>query len=95
MRLQLQPEFVRQYDVDQYVTDLRDAAAQATYGGRWIFGDIDQSELSVETRAEWTFSPTLTLQLWAQPFVASGRFARFKEFTTPGQFDFDVYGKAQ
>lgn len=93
VRLQLQPEFARQYDVDQYVTDLRDATAQATYGGRWIFGDIDQSELSVETRAEWTFSPTLTLQLWAQPFIASGRFARFKEFTTPGQFDFAVYGR--
>ena len=95
VRIQLQPEFARQYDVDQYVTDVRDAAATRTYGGRWIFGDIDQSELSVEARAEWTFSPTLTLQLWAQPFVASGRFARFKEFSTPGQFAFDVYGRGR
>jgi len=93
IRLQLQPQYVRQWDVDQYVTEVRDPLATATYGGRWVFGDIDQSELSVETRAEWTFSPTLTLQLWAQPFVASGRFARYKEFTTPGKFDFAVYGR--
>jgi hypothetical protein len=92
-RFRVVPGFVRQFDVDQYVTDLRDPLATSTYGGRWIFGDIDQSELSVETRAEWTFSPTLTLQLWAQPFVASGRFARFKEFRTPGHFAFDVYGR--
>ncbi len=93
MRVQLKPQFVRQYDVDQYVSAVSDPLATATYGGRWIFGDIDQSELSLETRAEWTFSPRLTLQLWAQPFVASGRFARFKEFAEPGAFAFDVYGR--
>ncbi|HEX4933800.1 MAG TPA: DUF5916 domain-containing protein [Gemmatimonadaceae bacterium] len=93
IRVQLQPQYVRQWDVDQYVTDQRDPLATATYGGRWVFGDLDQSELSVQARAEWTFSPTLTLQLWAQPFVASGRFARFKEFTSPGQFAFAVYGR--
>lgn len=93
VRLQLNPEFVRQFDVDQYVTEVRDPLATQTYGGRWVFGDVDQSELSLETRAEWTFSPRLTLQLWAQPFIASGRFARFKEFTRAGQFDFAVYGR--
>jgi hypothetical protein len=32
VRIQLQPEFARQYDVDQYVTDVRDALATRTYG---------------------------------------------------------------
>ncbi|MBC7897060.1 MAG: carbohydrate binding family 9 domain-containing protein, partial [Cytophagaceae bacterium] len=91
-RVQVRPQFVRQFDVDQYVTVVRDPTATATYGGRWVFGDIDQSELSLETRAEWTFSPTLTLQLWAQPFVASGRYGVFKEFRRPGAFEFDTYG---
>ena len=92
-RVRLRPSYVRQYDVDQYVLARRDPTATATYGGRWVFGDLDQSELSVESRAEWTFSPTLTLQLWAQPFIAAGRFARFKEFTTPGAFAFAAYGR--
>ncbi len=91
-RFQLGPKFTRQRDVDQYVTMVSDPTATATYGGRWVLGDLDQSELSLETRAEWTFSPTLTLQLWAQPFVASGRFRGFKEFRTPGAFAFDRYG---
>ena len=91
-RVRLGPTFVRQYDMDQYVAVVGDPLATATYGQRWLFGDIDQSELSVQARAEWTFSPNLTLQLWAQPFVASGRFQRYKEFTTPGELDFDVYG---
>ncbi|MCC6319697.1 MAG: carbohydrate binding family 9 domain-containing protein [Gemmatimonadaceae bacterium] len=91
-RIQFRPQLVRQFDVDQYVTVVRDPAS-ATYGSRWVFGDIDQSEFSLETRAEWTFSPMLTLQLWAQPFVASGRYRSFKEFRTPGRFDFDVYGR--
>ncbi len=93
VRIRLQPEYVRQYDVDQYVAEVADPAATATFGRRWVFGDIDQSELSVQARAEWTLSPTLSLQLWAQPFVSSGRFSRFKEFTRPGAFDFDVYGQ--
>ncbi|MFP5354814.1 MAG: DUF5916 domain-containing protein, partial [Gemmatimonadota bacterium] len=84
-RIQVGPEFTRQWDVDQYVTMVRDPLATRTYGGRWVFGELDQSELSLEMRAEWTFSPTLTLQLWAQPFVASGRFTRYTEFTTPGE----------
>lgn len=92
-RVQVRPQYVRQFDVDQYVTAIRDASATSTYGGRWVFGDINQSELSLETRAEWTFSPTLTLQLWAQPFVASGRYGLFKEFRRPGAFEFDTYGK--
>jgi hypothetical protein len=78
--------------VDQYLTAVSDPLATSTFGSRWVFGDIDQSELSLETRAEWTFSPTLTLQLWAQPFVASGRYSLFKEFRRPGAFEFERYG---
>lgn len=92
-RIRVGPTFTRQYDVDQYVAAVVDPLAVNTYGQRWVFGDIDESELSVQARAEWTFSPTLTLQLWAQPFVASGRFQRYKEFTAPGKFSFDVYGR--
>ncbi|MEO7966409.1 MAG: DUF5916 domain-containing protein, partial [Gemmatimonadaceae bacterium] len=91
-RFRIGPTFTRQFDVDQYVAVIADPLATTTFGQRWLFGDITESELSVQARAEWTFSPTLTLQLWAQPFIASGHFLRYKEFITPGQFAFDVYG---
>jgi hypothetical protein len=37
----------------------------------------------VATRASWTFSPALTLELFAQPFVSSGRFWGFQEYVRP------------
>jgi hypothetical protein len=38
----------------------------------------------VDTRVEWTFTPNLSLQLFAQPFVSAGRYERFKEFGDAG-----------
>ena len=35
------------------------------------------------TVAAPTFTPTLTLQLFAQPFVASGAYSSFREFAAP------------
>ena len=35
------------------------------------------------TRLNWTFSPTLTLELFAQPFVATGDYRDYKEFVEP------------
>jgi hypothetical protein len=87
------PEFTRQYDYDQYVTAVSDAAATRTFGRRYVFGDIEQHELSIDTRVSWTFSPRLSLQVFAQPFVSSGRFERYKEFRAPKTFDFEVYGR--
>jgi hypothetical protein len=31
----------------------------------------------------WTFTPNLSLQLYAQPFFASGDYTRFREFAAP------------
>jgi len=67
----------------QYVTRFQDATATHFYGQRVVFSDLEQHVLSMDTRLNWTFSPTLTLELFAQPFVATGRFDDFKEFTRP------------
>jgi hypothetical protein len=45
------------------------------------------------TRVDWTFTPKLSLQLFAQPLIASGDFKDYKEFDRPRAFDFDIYGK--
>jgi len=67
----------------QYVTRFQDATATHFYGQRVVFSDLEQHVLSMDTRLNWTFSPTLTLELFAQPYVATGRFDDFKEFTRP------------
>jgi hypothetical protein len=93
LEISLEPEFSREYDLAQFVTAVTDPLAQQTFGRRYVFGDIEQHELSVDTRVSWTFSPKLSLQVYAQPLVSSGRFDRYKEFRLPRTFDFDVYGR--
>ena len=77
----------------QFLGRVTDPAATRTYGARYIFASVDQTTLSIDTRVNYTFSPTLSLQVFAQPFIASGKFGPAKEFAEPGKFKFLVYGK--
>jgi hypothetical protein len=40
-----------------------------------------------------TFSPTLSFELYAQPFISSARYSRFKEVAAPRSQDLVVYGE--
>ncbi len=93
MEVSLSPSHNRVHAVAQYVRAVTDAAAERTYGRRYVFSDLDQTTLSMSTRVSWTFTPRLSLQLFAQPFLASGDYERFKEMHQPGTWDFDVYGE--
>lgn len=44
-------------------------------------------------RLDWTFTPDISLQLYARPFINTGHFYNFKEFKTPREYNFDVYGQ--
>ena len=68
---------------EQYVTSVEDPTATAFYGKRYVFGYIETTTLSLTTRVNWTFTPNLTLQLYAQPFIASGDYSSFREFAAP------------
>jgi hypothetical protein len=41
----------------------------------------------------WTFTPNLTLQLFAQPFIATGEYTSFREFAAPRTVRKLVYGQ--
>ncbi len=56
---------------------------------RYILGQIDSRTLRLTTRVDWTMSPTLSLQFYAQPFVSAGRYDNFKEVTEPNADSFD------
>jgi hypothetical protein len=80
-------------DPDQYLFSAADAAATETFGARYVFGRLHQTTVSMDMRLDWTFTPTLSLQLFAQPFVAAGDYRDFREFTTPGESEYAVYGR--
>lgn len=76
----------------QFVRSLDAPEAAATFGRRYVFGALDQATASLSFRTDWTFTPRLTLQLFARPFLSSGRYVRFSQMTAPGQTRFPAFG---
>jgi hypothetical protein len=77
----------------QYVATAADSFADATYDNRYVFADLDYTEFSSGVRLNWTFSPTLSLQLYAQPLLSAGQYQRYKALARPRSFAFDVFGE--
>ena len=92
IRVRLEPGLNVQRSRSQWIRNVDDATATATYGRRHVFADLRQVTLSLDTRIEWTLTSKLSLQTYLQPFVSAGRFSRYKEFEQRGTFDFAVYG---
>ena len=76
----------------QYVTRVSDSEAVNTYERRYIFADLEQTTLSMDTRLNVTFTPNLTFEIYAQPFIATGDYGALKELAGPGTFEFNRYG---
>jgi hypothetical protein len=91
--IQLSPSYSWDQSSQQYVTAVDDLTATEFYGRRYVFGFIETTTLSLTTRVNWTFTPNLTLQLFAQPFLASGDYSSFREFSKPRTLDHRVYGQ--
>ncbi len=92
LTLSLAPGFNRMHAVGMYVTQQPDVTATATYGGRYLFSELDQTSLDLSIRVNWALSPDLSIQLWAQPFIATGDYDGFKELQQPKTFHFLRYG---
>lgn len=75
-----------------WVTGVDDPLAAATYGRRYVFGELHQTEASMTTRVNWILSPRMSLQVYAQPLISVGDYGRFKELARGRTFDFNRYG---
>jgi hypothetical protein len=62
----------------------------ATSGGQPIFARLRDERLEIAPRVDWTIRRTLTLQLFLQPFAASGTYDGFKQLVRPGG-DYEPY----
>jgi hypothetical protein len=91
--ISLSPSYISDESPAQYVEKVSDPAATAFYGNRYVFAFIKTHTLSLDTRVNWTFTPNLTLQLYAQPFIASGAYSSFREFAAPRTAQKLIYGK--
>ena len=90
---ELVPNYNRSHGTAQYVTTITDPTASTTYGRRYLFAEIDQTTVSMQTRLNVTMSPRLTLSVVAEPFIASGLYGVPKELRAPRVFAFNEYGR--
>jgi hypothetical protein len=91
--LSLGPSYNHTRGTQQYVTSVADATNAAFSGNRYVFATLVQKTVSLDTRLGVTFTPNSSLELYAQPFIASGAYSDFKEFDAPRTIRKSIYGR--
>jgi hypothetical protein len=76
----------------QYVDTFDDPAAVETFGHRYLFARLKETQLSASVRLNWIFTPRLSLELYAQPLLSSGEYQEYKELAQPSSYDFLLTG---
>jgi hypothetical protein len=92
-QLSVDPNFLHQVDTQQYVTTANGGGAQ-TYGKRYVFGTIDRSTYSTQFRLNYTFKPDVNLDVYAEPFAASGFYSNLGELAAASTRLLRIYGVA-
>ena len=87
------PSFSHGENAYQFVGSHADTTAVNFYGRRYTFAQVFQDQVSLDTRLNVTFTPTLTFELFLQPLVASGRYENWNEFNAPRTNQRSIYGQ--
>ncbi len=85
--------YERNHNDSQWFSNLEDSAGVTHY----TFARLDQTTASVTLRLDYTFTPDMTLQVYAAPFVSKGTYGNLRELSaTPRarRYDdrFQAYG---
>jgi hypothetical protein len=86
------PSFTDDRTGSWFVGSFPDSAATAMYGRRYVFGQLRQRTFAMETRLNVTVSPTLTLEVYLQPLIASAGYTRLHEYDRPRSLQRTYYG---
>lgn len=87
------PQLSASRTTDQYVQTVSDPTATSFYGRRYVLAHLDQRTLAMTTRVNVTFTPSLSLEMFAQPLLASGNYTQFGEFAAPRLLRKLAYGQ--
>ncbi len=90
-QLSVSPNYLRSINPRQFVTTRTDGH-DATFGNRYIFSTVDRSTLLMQLRLNYAINPDLTVELYAEPFAASGHFHGFGELPAPRSRELRRYG---
>ena len=90
--VRLEPNYLRYVDPRQYVRSV-DGGDDATYGRRYVFARVDRAEFFTNIRVNYTLRPDLSLEVYAQPFAASGAYSEFGQLEAAKSRNLLKYGK--
>jgi hypothetical protein len=56
----------------------------------YVFGHLKQRTVSMTTRVNYTITPTLSVQIYARPFVSAGEYTRFRRLLDGRSKEFET-----
>ena len=85
------PYYDRVTEPQQYISTVP-GGRPVTFDNRYVFAFIDRSTMSMEYRLGLTLKPDVNLDVYAEPFAASGRYYEYGELLEPGSRERLKYG---
>lgn len=92
-QLSAEPNYLRAVDPRQYVKTVAGAGSVATYGNKYVFAYIDRTTFFTDFRLNYTLNPDVTLEVFLEPFAASGRYYDFGELSAARSREILRYGQ--
>ena len=83
------PDFVWNYDESQWVDNLSVINGNAWEFSGSVYGKLLSHTYSLTMRTNYSFTPDMSLQIFAQPFFAIGRYDSYRFFTEEKTYQFD------
>ena len=77
-QLSVAPSFLREFGTQPYITSMA-GGSEPAYGRRYVFGAFERSTFATQFRLTYTFKPDVTLDVYAEPFAASGSYSDIGE----------------
>ena len=81
-QLSIKPTVIYEVNTRQYIATLAGGPA-ATFGSHYVFARVDRATYSTQFRVNCSVKPDLTLDVYTEPFAASGAYGPTGELVTP------------
>lgn len=91
IEMEIEPRWGRSLDPAQYVMANSALPWAPTGGSRYLFAELDRANLSMQTRVNVAFTPSMSLQLFAQPLLSSGDYRTYRQLLRGRSFEFDDF----
>ena len=94
IELSVGPSYTYQVKDAQWVDLIEEGIGEETQK-HYVYGELTSRTLDFTTRANISFTPTLSLQFYVQPFITIGDYTDFKELVEPKSYQFKPYSLNQ